>query len=971
MFPFPGHASAANISGNETDKLALLAFKSLIKVDPLSALSSWNDTSSFCNWNGVKCGLEIPRLTALNLTGQRLSGFIPTHFGNFSFIETLDLSGNYFQGWIPSELSNCTNLRDLALDHNYLTGMVPFELGALSELTTLYLGSNNLSGNIPFSIGNLTSLREIDMSYNDLSGEFPSTMSRLRSLRTFRFSVNHLSGEFPTLLYNLTSLDFIALSFNNLTGNLRNDIGLALPNLRRIWLAYNFFTGAIPKSFSNASKLENIDIIRNNFTGKVPLSFAKLNLLSLNIGFNHLGLGEPDDLNFVDSLTNCTNLRFLHFGNNRFGGVLPVSIANLSTKLTTLYLQGNLIHGSIPRDISNLESLSTLYMNSNYLDGTIPDSFGMFPNLARVVLSSNRLTGKIPPRIGNMTHLIWLFLFDNRLDGEIPLNLANCKQLVFFSIAQNNFTGTIPHEIIGISSLLSFNASFNSFSGRFPENVGNLSGLVEIDLSYNKFSGEIPNSLGNCLALNIIFLQGNSFHGRVPFLARLSNLNYLDLSRNNLSGNIPDFLAKLPSLIYLNLSYNNLDGKIPSTGVFLNTSATDIRENRNLCANQETRKKRRGLKKKFKLVLIIVLTASLAAFSLFLLLICRIKKSRNKLPKSLSRSLANFYLKVSYGELLNATNGFSSRNLIGRGSFGTVYKGTLGSEGTLVAVKVLNLGREGAVKSFVSECRTLRNIRHHNLVKVITACSSSDYQGNDFKALVYQFMPNGSLDKWLHPGEEGDMLRTCSLSIVKRIDIAMDVASALHYLHHECQMPMVHCDLKPQNVLLDGDMMARVGDFGLARLVPKFDEQLSSIGFKGTIGYAAPEHGLGAQRSILGDVYSFGILLLEMFTGKRPTDDLFTENSSLHSFVKMAVPDRVVEILDNSALCQEVTGNAVTWDEGWSCLSNEKRSCLVYVLQIGVMCSSESPKDRMTMRQVCRELVTIRDTFLDAGFVKN
>ncbi|KAL3642259.1 hypothetical protein CASFOL_013074 [Castilleja foliolosa] len=336
------------------------------------------------------------------------------------------------------------------------------------------------------------------------------------------------------------------------------------------------------------------------------------------------------------------------------------------------------------------------------------------------------------------------------------------------------------------------------------------------------------------------------------------------------------------------------------------------------------------------------------------------------LPKSSSRSFTNFYTKVSYKELLNATNGFSSQNIIGRGSFGTVYRGTLGSDRTLVAVKVFNPGREGSVKSFMSECRALKNIRHYNLVKVITACSSSDFQGNDFKALVYQFMPNGSLDKWLHPGEEGDVLRMCNMSIVKRIDIAMDVASALHYLHHECQTPMVHCDLKPQNVLLDGDMMARVGDFGLARLVPRFDEQLSSTGIKGTIGYAAPEHGMGAQMSILGDVYSFGILLLEMFTGKRPTDDLFTENSSLHSFVKTAVPDRVIEILDNSALSQEVTGNAVTWEEGWSCLSNKQRSCLVHVLQIGVTCSSVSPNDRMSMRQVCRELATIRDTFIDA-----
>ncbi|XP_018504494.2 probable LRR receptor-like serine/threonine-protein kinase At3g47570 [Pyrus x bretschneideri] len=283
---------------------------------------------------------------------------------------------------------------------------------------------------------------------------------------------------------------------------------------------------------------------------------------------------------------------------------------------------------------------------------------------------------------------------------------------------------------------------------------------------------------------------------------------------------------------------------------------------------------------------------------LSLLFVC---SPRNKRKGAGPITLGNSALQVSDNNLLKVTDGFSSTNLIGMGSFGSVYKGVLDDDNGIqpVAVKVFNMLRHGASKSFIAECEAMRNIRHRNLVKVVTACSSVDFSGNDFKALVYELMDNGNLEEWLHPTAGTPK----NLSFLQRLDIAIDVACALDYLHNHCEAPIVHCDLKPSNVLLGNDLTAHVSDFGLARFLSNLtnnvtENQTSSIGVRGTVGYAAPEYGMGSKIATCGDVYNFGILLLEMFTGKRPADPMFSEGLNLHNLVKMGLPHRVPEIAD-------------------------------------------------------------------------
>jgi hypothetical protein len=351
-----------------------------------------------------------------------------------------------------------------------------------------------------------------------------------------------------------------------------------------------------------------------------------------------------------------------------------------------------------------------------------------------------------------------------------------------------------------------------------------------------------------------LHLEGNSFEGAIPpYLETLRGLEEIDLSRNNLSGQIPEFLSKFLSLKLLNLSHNDLEGKVPSEGIFLNVSEISIFGNDKLCGgvpelllpkcyrkSPRSSMKRLALKVAIPVMLVLLLLC-------FCLTFYMVKKWRKR--HLVASSLKDWRLAcISYAELQASTNYFSVDNLIGSSSFGSVYKGVLSSNGAIVAVKVLNLQQRGASKSFIDECNALKSLRHRNLLKIITACSSIDHQGNDFKSLVFEFMSNGSLDQWLHPLKD-DQHQCKRLSFIQRINIAIDVAYALEYLHLHCETPIVHCDIKPSNVLLNEDMVAHVGDFGLAKFIfeashnPSKKETLSeslSIVLKGSVGYIPP-----------------------------------------------------------------------------------------------------------------------------------
>lgn len=897
-------------------------------------------------------------LRTLNLMNNSFQGEIPQELGRMFRIENMYLSNNSLRGEIPVNISHCSNLLHLYLPYNNLVGKIPMEFGSLTKLVVISIHQNQLTGEIPSSLGNITSLQSISCGTNSLSGSIPSTLAHLKNFKNLGVGDNNLSGMFP--LYNLSTLEIISFSLNRITGILPSGIGDMLPNLRLFYIAANQISGVIPASLFNASKLQRVSISVNWFIGKFPTTVGNLKQLTgLAINSNDLGNGEPEDLDFITSLTNCSNLQVLDISSNNFGGPLSTSVTNLSDQLTIFYSEENQIFGNIPFEIHNLRNLNLLDFSGNSINGGIPKSIGSLQNLKNLDLSSNRLSGHLPLSIKNMSQLFQLDLSNNLLQGSIGSSIDN-QVLQTLDLSYNKFTGAIPTSFYISSRLINLTLSHNSLNGSIPLEVGNLKSLQYLDVSDNKISGEIPRTLAACTSLEYLNFRGNFFNGSIPSsLSSLKGIREIDISRNNLSGNIPKEMVKLLGLQSLNLSFNDLDGEIPTDGIFRNASAFSANGNEKLCGGilvLGLRKCQNQKPNKRETHLALIIALSMLVPSSIIVLFFALYFSRRKPKREVLQLFVGDLKRVSYNDLFKATDGFSSTNLIGVGKHGSVYKGILRDD-TLIAIKVFNLMERGASKSFINECEALREARHRNVLKILTVCSSVDFHGNDFVALVFMLMSNGSLESWLHPNIDGQPPRR-SLSLQQKLNIAINIASALDYLHNQCERCIVHCDLKPSNVLLGNDLRAFVGDFGIAKFLSKTEntKEYTSVAIRGTIGYIPPEYGMGAEVSTEGDVYSYGILLLEIFTGKRPTDLMFKDGLSLHEFCKMALTHRVLDIVDMRIFSKEIHEEAAN-------VIDQMEDCLSALIRVGVACSQEVMTERMDIKDALKELHGIRTKY--------
>ncbi|XP_057474291.1 putative leucine-rich repeat receptor-like serine/threonine-protein kinase At2g24130 [Actinidia eriantha] len=924
----------------ETDRAALLAFKMTISSDPNSSLANWNRTTHVCNFTGVRCNKQHHRVTQISINDAGLVGLLSPIISNLTRLRVLKLGNNHLFGTIPQELSSLRHLRHVWLERNHLQGHIPDSFSLLVHLGVLNLRANELTGIIPVSLfSNCTFLQNVDLSANFLEGKIPPEIGP--GLWNLNLYNNQFTGEIPFSITNASSMYNLDVEYNHLSGELPTDIVGNLPKLRYLHLSYSGMVGSNLDPFfaalGNCTVLEELELAGMKLQGRLPSSIGQL----------------------------VTYLTTLMLQENRITGSIPPSLSNL-TSLEWLNLTSNLLSGTIPEEISQLSLLEQMFLSHNFLSGPIPAALGQFQGLGLLDLSHNRFSDEIPKSLGNLKKISSMFLNHNLLSGAIPASLGNCTNLFKLDLSYNRLNGTIPPEISGLREIRMFlNFSHNHLEGPFPIELSKLENVQEVDLSSNNLTGSVSPLISSCIALRLLNISHNFLQGQLPeSLGELKNLEAFDVSVNHLSGNIPTNLNKLLTLTFLNLSSNNFSGTIPSGGLFDSLTNLSFLDNQGLCGSVPGipdchRKKNPFHSHTFKITFCIV-----AAILMVLLIICCvigcryfkviISSGNVETERKSQPELIHNFPRITYKELSEATGGFDQQRLLGSGSYGHVYKGVL-PDGTPIAVKVLHLQTGNSTKSFNRECQVLKRIRHRNLIRIITACSLPD-----FKALVLPYMANGSLDSHLYP-HSGNGLGTSGssdLSLIQRVNICSDIAEGMAYLHHHSPVRVIHCDLKPSNVLLNDDMTALVSDFGIARLVMTVGAGnagvVENVGtstanmLSGSIGYIAPEYGFGSNTNTKGDVYSFGVLVLEMVTRKRPTDDMFVGALSLHRWVKSHYHGRVEQVIDSS-LVRAMKDQSSEVKKMWEVAIGE-------LMELGILCTQDSPSTRPTMLDAADDL---------------
>ncbi|KAL8473725.1 hypothetical protein ACS0TY_030539 [Phlomoides rotata] len=926
---------------------------------------------------------SFKNLVHLDLSINNISSNFPL-FRDCSSLQHLDLSSNKFFGLVGASLSTCEKMSFLNLTNNQLTGSVP-QLPS-GSLQYVYLQENDFQGVFPATFSDLcTTLVELDLSYNNLTGSLPETLDSCSLLRLLDISNNNFSGELPVeTLLKLSNLKTLVLSFNNFVGKLPDSLS-KLVGLETLDVSSNNLSGLIPAGLcvDPRNSLKVLYLQNNMFTGPIPQSLSNCSQLeSLDLSFNYLSGTIPS------SLGSLSNLKDVILWLNQLHGEIPQEFRQLQS-LENLILDFNDLTGSIPSSLSNCSNLNWISLSNNHLSGEIPASVGQLGNLAILKLGNNSLSGRIPGELGDCRSLIWLDLNTNYLNGSIPPGLFKQSGNIAVGLLTGKSYVYIKNDgskqCHGAGNLLEFGGiraeQLNRISTRHPCNFTRVykgitqptfnhnGSMIFLDLSYNALDGSIPKELGSMFYLSILNMGHNDLSGPIPQeLGMLKSVAILDLSYNRLNGVIPQALTSLTLLGDIDLSNNYLTGMIPESAPFDTFPDYRFANNSGLCgyplphcgsgleaANGQRPKSHR---RQASLAGSVAMGLLFSLFCIFGLIIVAVetKKRRKKKkeaaveaymenhstsatgPRSnwklsareaLSINLALFekpLRKLTFADLLEATNGFHNDSLVGSGGFGDVYKAQL-KDGSVVAIKkLIHVSGQGD-REFTAEMETIGKIKHRNLVPLLGYCKVGDE-----RLLVYEYMKYGSLEDVLHDRKKIGI----KLNWFARREIAIGAARGLAFLHHNCIPHIIHRDMKSSNVLLDENLEARVSDFGMARLMSAMDTHLSVSTLAGTPGYVPPEYYQSFRCSTKGDVYSYGVVLLELLTGRQPTDSPDFGDNNLVGWVKQHAKTRISDVFDPELIKED------------PCLEME----LLQHLNVACACLDDRPWKRPTMIQV-------------------
>ncbi|KAG8062349.1 hypothetical protein GUJ93_ZPchr0003g16815 [Zizania palustris] len=813
------------------------------------------------------------------------------------------------------------------------------------RVTAVQVGNRSLTGTLAPEVRNLTALGRLELFANSISGELPSLagLSTLQYLLIHNNGFANIPGDFfkgltaltavsldnnpfapwtlPADLADCTSLTNFSANSANVTGALPDFFGTALPSLQRLSLAFNAMSGPVPASLTGA-----------------PLQVLWLNNQQ---------------------------------GDDRFNG--SISFISNMTSLEEIWLHSNDFTGPLP-DFSGLINLSVLQLRDNQLTGRVPDSLLNLKSLTKVTLANNLLQGPTPEfakvvKVDLLPETQRFCLLDPRkpCDPRVNLLLDVAAGFVYPAKLAENWKGNDPCDgYIGVGC-----------------DAGN---ITVLNFARMGLSGSISPAVGKIATLQKFILADNNITGTVPKeVAALPALTEVDLSNNNLLGKVPTFAAK-NVLVKTNGNPNiGKDYLAPSgSGGSSNSSAPGEGGDGSAGSNGGSSSSSAG-------IIVGSVVGAVAGICLIAALGFYCYKRKQKLfgrvqsphamvvhprhsgsdPDMVKITVAGgnvnggaatseTYSQASSGPrdihvvetgnmvisiqvLRNVTNNFSDENVLGRGGFGTVYKGEL-HDGTKIAVKRMEAGVMGnkGLNEFKSEIAVLTKVRHRNLVSLLGYC----LDGNE-RILVYEYMPQGTLSQHLFEWEEHNLR---PLEWKKRLSIALDVARGVEYLHNLAQQTFIHRDLKPSNILLGDDMKAKVADFGLVRLAPADGKCVSvETRLAGTFGYLAPEYAVTGRVTTKADVFSFGVILMELITGRKALDETQPEDS-MH----------LVTWFRRMQLSKDTFQKAIdpTID-----LNEETLASVNTVAELAGHCSAREPHQRPDMGHAVNVLSTLSDVW--------